>query len=279
MNIRIVTDSTCDLPPEIAKRYGIDIVPLHIHMGSETLLDGVDISKEEFYQRLPSYDPSPKTAAPGPDTFIQRWQALAEQGAQAILSIHISEALSATVNSAQLAAKQFSRIPVTVLDSSQLSLGLGFLVEKAAQFAEAGQKMEEIVEKLGDLMPRAYVFAALDTLEYLRRSGRMHIAVARFGEILRLKPLLFMNQGNPTAHRVRTRQKAMDRIHKWLAEFGPFEQLAVVHAGVQSRAEELRAQAHQLLPELEIPIVQITPVLGANLGIGALGFAGIARRK
>jgi DegV family protein with EDD domain len=279
MNIRIVTDSTCDLPAGIAQRYGIDIIPLHIHMGDETLLDGVDISKEEFYRRLPDYDPSPSTAAPGPDTFIQRWQALAEQGAQAILSIHISEALSATINSARLAAQQFARIPVTVLDSSQLSLGLGFLVEKAAQMAETGHKVEEIVEKLGDLMPHTYVFAALDTLEYLRRSGRMHFAVARFGEILRLKPLLFMNQGNPVAHRVRTRQKAMDRIHSWLHEYGPFEQLAVVHAGVQTRAEELRDQVCTLYPNLDIPIVQITPVLGANLGIGALGFAGIAIKK
>lgn len=279
MNIRIVTDSTCDLPAENARRYGIEIVPLHIHMGHETLLDGVDISKEEFYQRLPAYDPAPSTAAPGPDTFIQRWQALAEQGAQAILSIHISEALSATVNSARLAAQQFTHIPVTVLDSSQLSLGLGFLVERAAQMAKTGHRAEEIVEKLGELMPHTYVFAALDTLEYLRRSGRMHIAVARFGEILRLKPLLFMNQGNPVAHRVRTRQKAMGRIHSWLQEYGPFEQLAVVHAGVQARAEELRDQARKLLPNLEIPVVQITPVLGANLGIGALGFAGIAIRK
>jgi DegV family protein with EDD domain len=279
MNVRIVTDSTCDLPTEFAQRNNIEIVPLHINMGNETLLDGVDISKDQFYQRLPSYDPAPSTAAPGPDTFIQRWHSLAEQGAEAILSLHISESLSATVNSARLAAQQFTRIPVRVMDSSQLSLGLGFLVEKAAQFAQAGQKVDEIIKNLGDLMPRTYVFAALDTLEYLRRSGRMHIAVARFGEIIRLKPLLFMNQGNPSAHRVRTQKKAIERIHKWLTEYGPFEQLAVVHAGVQERAETLRDHANQLLPELEIPVVQITPVLGANLGIGAVGYAGIAKPK
>ncbi|MCJ7700418.1 MAG: DegV family protein [Anaerolineales bacterium] len=279
MSIRIVTDSTCDLPIEKVNRYGIEVVPLHIQMGEETLIDGVNITKEEFYQRLPDYDPAPSTAAPGPNTFIHRWEALAEQGANAILSIHISEALSSTINSARLAAEQFTRIPITVLDSLQLSLGLGFLVEKAAQFAESGQKVVEIVEKLNDIIPRAYVFAALDTLEYLRRSGRMHVAVARFGELLRLKPLVFMNQGSPKAHRVRTRHKAILRLFAWLDEYGPFEKLAVVHAGVQSRAEDLREQARRYLPDGEIPIVQITPVLGTNLGIGALGFAGIAKEK
>ena len=279
MSIRIITDSTCDLPPETVDRYGIEIIPLYIHMGNETLIDGVDITKAEFYRRLPDYDPAPHTAAPGTETFTRRFEALADQGAKAILSIHISEALSATINSARIAAQEFTRIPVTVVDSGQLSLGLGYLVEVAAQLAEAGRKIEEIVGKLKEIMPRAYVFAALDTLEYLRRSGRMHIAVARFGEILRLKPLLHMNQGDPTAHRVRTRQRAMARLFDWLEEHGPFEQLAIVHAGVQARAEALRDQAAHYLPGKDIITMQITPVLGANLGIGALGFAGIAKEK
>ncbi len=279
MSIRIVTDSTCDLPAETIAEYGIEVIPLHINMGSEIFFDGVNITKEEFYRRLPEYDPSPSTAAPGPEVFAERFEALAEQGAQAILSIHISESLSATINSARLAAKEFTRIPVTVLDSTQLSLGMGFLVRHAAHMAKLGAKLEEIVEKLNAMMPRAYVFAALDTLEYLRRSGRMHIAVARFGELLRLKPLVFMNNGKPDAHRVRTRQNAINRLFTWLDEYGPFEQLAVVHAGVQERAEELREQARKYLPEGEIIIQQITPVLGTNLGIGALGFAGIAKEK
>lgn len=279
MNIRIVTDSTCDLPAETIAEYGIEVVPLNIHMGDETLIDGVNITKEEFYTRLPDYDPSPSTAAPGPDVFIKHFEELAEQGAQAILSIHISEALSATINSARLAAKEFTRIPVIVLDSTQLSLGMGFLVRHAAHMAKLGAKLEEIIAKLNEMMPRTYVFAALDTLEYLRRSGRMHIAVARFGEMLRLKPLVYMNGGKPEAHRVRTRQKAIERLFHWMDEHGPFEQLAIVHAGVQERAEELREQAKKYLPDSDIVIQQITPVLGTNLGIGALGFAGIAKEK
>ena len=279
MNTFILTDSTCDLPAKIIARYGIEVTPLHINMGSESFFDGVNITKEEFYRRLPDYDPAPSTAAPGAELFIKHFEALFQRGAKEILSIHISESLSATINSARLAAKEFTKIPVTVLDSSQLSLGMGFLVERAAQMAEAGKKAEEIVSKLREIMPRTYVFAALDTLEYLRRSGRMHIAVARFGELLRLKPLVFMNGGKPDAHRVRTREKAMARLFTWLDKHGPFEQLAIVHAGVQERAEALREEARKYFPDGEIIIQQITPVLGTNLGIGALGFAGIAKEK
>lgn len=277
--IGILTDSTADLPQDVIEEYGIEVAPLYINMGSERFTDGVDLTKAEFYRRLPDYDPAPSTAAPGAELFMHGYEKLVARGATQILSMHISESLSATVNSARMAAKEFTQVPVTVLDSSQLSLGLGFLVEHAAKMAQAGKKMEEIVSKLNDLMPRTYVFAALDTLEYLRRSGRMHIAVARFGELLRLKPLVYMNGGNPEAHRVRTRQKAIERLFSWMDEHGPFEQLAVVHAGVQERAEELREQARKYLPAGEIIIQQITPVLGTNLGIGALGFAGIAKEK
>jgi DegV family protein with EDD domain len=279
MKIAIVTDSTCDLDPEVVQRYGIEIVPLFIQMGEERLIDGVNITKDEFYTRLPDYDPAPSTATPGPEIFIKRFEELVDKGVQAILSIHISEALSATINSARTAAKEFTRIPVTVLDSGQLSLGLGFLVEKAAQMAQAGQKLEEILDTLKNMMPRTYVFAALDTLEYLRRSGRMHIAVARFGEILRLKPLLHMNQGKPVAHRVRTTRRALDRLFEWLDSYGPYQQLAVLHAGVETRAEDLRQKVLKYLPDAEIAIHQITPVLGSHLGVGALGFAVVSQEK
>ncbi|MFH2039702.1 MAG: DegV family protein [Chloroflexota bacterium] len=277
MKIAIVTDSTCDLPADSVQRYGIEVLPLFIQMGEERLMDGVNITKDEFYTRLPDYDPAPTTATPGPEIFITHYEELADKGFEAILSIHISEVLSATINSARTAAKEFTRIPVSVLDSGQLSLGLGFLVEKAARMAQSGNKIEEILESLKDLMPRTYVFAALDTLEYLRRSGRMHVAVARFGEILKLKPLLHMNQGKPVAHRVRTTRRATERLISWLDEYGPFQELAVLHAGVESRAEALREQVRNYLPDAEISIQQITPALGCHLGVGALGFAVISQ--
>lgn len=276
MNIYIVTDSTCDLPTQVISAHKIEVIPLHINQGENTFLDGVNLTREQFYAQLPDFKPAPKTAAPSPEIFRQKYEQLAEEGAKFILSIHISESLSATINSARLAAEQFTRIPVTVLDSTQLSLGLGFIVEKAAQMAKLGHKVEDILTELHEMMKRTYVFASLKTLEYLRRSGRMHFALARLGEILQIKPLLHMNQGNPTAHRARTQSRATERLFEWLREYAPYERLAVVHAGVQEEAEAMRERIREFLPNGEIPVVQITPVLGSHLGVGALGFACIS---
>ena len=278
MNLRIVTDSTCDLPAETARLLDITVIPLNIHVGERTFLDGVDLTREEFYARLPGFTPAPRTAAPGPEVFAQIYERLANEGAQAILSIHISESLSATVNSARAAAEEFTRIPVTVLDSGQLSLGMGFLVEKAAQLAQVGQRTDQVLAALQGVMKRTYVFASLKTLEYLRRSGRMHFALAKLGEILQIKPLLHMNLGKPSALRARTQQRAIERLLEWLAEYAPFEKLAILHAGVTEEAQRLREQVRSYFPEGDdVPIVQITPVLGAHLGIGALGFACISK--
>lgn len=277
MRIRIVTDSTCDLPEEIIHRHKISVIPLTINVGERSFLDGVDLTRSEFYARLPGFVPHPKTAAPGPEVFTETYQRLVQEDAQAILSIHISETLSATINSARIAAEKFSAIPVKVFDPGQLSLGLGFIVERAAELAEAGKDVQEILNALHELMKRAYVFASLKTLEYLRRSGRMNFALAAFGEMLQLKPLLHMNMGKATAHRTRTQKRATARLLEWLAEYAPYERLAIVHAGVQEEAEALLVQARTWFPQSEIIITQITPVLGAHLGIGALGFACISK--
>jgi DegV family protein with EDD domain len=278
MDIRIVTDSACDLPDEIVKEQDITVVPLYINVGEESYLDGVNLTREEFYKNLPSYSPAPKTATPSVATFLHAYERLAEEGARAILSIHLSETLSATINSARTAAEQFTRIPVTVLDSAQLSLGAGFLVEKAAQMAKLGRTVEEIISALQGFMKRTYVFASLKTLEYLRRGGRMNSTIAHFGEFLQIKPLLHMNMGKASAHRTRTNKRARQRLLDWLAEYAPYEKLAIVHAGIQEEAEALREQIRSFFPEDgRVPVVQISPVLGAHLGIGAIGFACISK--
>ncbi len=277
MTIRIVTDSTCDLPEETINRHAIAVVPLTIHVGDKAFQDGVDLTHREFYTQLPHFNPYPTTATPGPEVFTQVFERLAGEGAQAILSIHISETLSATVNSARLAAEQFKRIPVSVLDSTQLSLGMGFIVERAAQLAELGEEAQEIISALKNLMKRVYVFASLKTLEYLRRSGRMNIALARFGELIQLKPLLHMHMGKASAYRARTQKRAAARLLEWLAAYAPYEKLAIVHAGVHEEAEALRQQALSYFPQGEVLITEITPLLGAHLGIGALGFACISK--
>jgi len=277
MNIRIVTDSTCDLPEEIVRQQAITVIPLYINVNEKSYLDGVDITRDEFYAQLPGYFPAPKTATPSIETFIQAYERLADEGAQSILSIHMSETLSATVDSARAAAERFIRIPVTVLDSTQLSLGMGFLVEKAAQMVRLGKTMEEIVSTLKETMKRTYVFASLKTMEYLRRSGRMNAAIAMFGEILQIKPLVHMNMGKASAHRTRTQKRATEQLLAWLDEYAPYEKLAIVHAGKREEAESLYEQVCSYFPQGVVSIVQITPVLGAHLGIGALGFACISK--
>jgi DegV family protein with EDD domain len=273
MTIRIVTDSTCDLPQASLDRYGIVVVPLYINFGAQGYQDGVEISREEFYQRLPQSDPLPTTATPGPDAFHQVYEALAAEGATEILSIHISINLSATVDSARVAAGETTSVPVTVFDSRQLSLGTGFLVERAAQAAQQGRSLNEIIALLEDQIARTHVFAALDTLEYLRRSGRMNGIVAGLGNLLQLKPILTMYEGQPGAERIRTRSRALGRVVHLLKEVGPLEKVALVHAHAPEQSELLRELAQPLLPAGELPSVEITPVIGTHIGPGAVGFA------
>jgi len=260
-------------------QYGITVIPLYINFGTEGYLDGVELSRHEFYERLPDYDPPPTTAAPGTELFRQTYDRLAAEGATQILSIHISPSLSATLNVAQLAAQETQTVPVTAFDSGQLSLGLGFIVLAAAEAAAAGRPLNDIIDMLREKTSRTHVFAALETLEYLRRSGRMNRAVASLGNLLQIKPLLRMHNGNPTAERVRTNNGATKRLLHILSELAPLEQVALVHAHAPDRAETLRQHAKHLLPAGEIPCVEITPVLGANLGPGTVGFACVTTRK
>ena len=278
MTIGIVTDSTCDLPEEIIAQYGIGVVPLFVNFGAESYRDLVDISREAFYARLPDCDPAPTTAMPGPQMFLQAYEKLAQEGATEILSIHISSSLSAVVNTARLAAPE-SSIPVTVLDSGSLSMGTGFLVWAAAKAAAEGRSRDEIVALLKEQGLRTHVFAALDTLEFLRRSGRMNRALAAVGKWLQMKPLLKMHDGNPTAERVRTTEAAIQRLVALLEEQTPLESVALVHTHAPDKVQALLQQARHLLPEGEVLSMDITPVFGTHLGPGAAGFACVTARK
>lgn len=183
MSVRIVTDSTCDLPAETISRYGICVVPLYINVGEQGFLDGIDISREEFYEKLPKFPVHPTTAVPSPQKFRALYDSLADESATEVLSIHISVSLSAVVNVAHTAAKETSSIPVTVFDSQQLSLGTGFLVETAARMAAAGSSIAEILSALNAQITRSHVFAVLDTLEFLKRSGRMNKYLVGFATL------------------------------------------------------------------------------------------------
>lgn len=279
MSIRLVTDSTCDLPQEIIQAYGIGVVPMYIHTNGDSYLDGIDLTREEFYRRLPEFDPAPTTAAPSPEKFRQIYEELAREGASEVLSIHISMSLSAVLNVAKLAAEETTVLPVTVFDSRQLSLGTGFLVETAAKAATEGKPMDEILTILEEQISRTHVFAVLDTMEFLRRSGRVSGLVAGFGSLLQVKPLLKMYDGEPTSERVRTTHGAFNKLESLLAERAPFERVALVHTHAGEQAELLKKRVEHLLPEGELISVDITPVIGAHIGPGAVGFVCISARS
>jgi DegV family protein with EDD domain len=252
---------------------------MYIHANGESYLDGIDITREEFYRRLPEFDPAPTTATPGPDKFLQVYKDAVGEGASEILSIHITSSLSAVLDVARLAAKDTRGIPVTVFDSKQLSLGTGFIVEAAAKAAVQGLSMSAILDMLVELISRTHVFAILDTMEFLRRSGRISGLMARFGSLLKVKPLLKMYEGVPTSERVRTTNGAFDRLEKLLIERAPFERIALVHTHSCEQAELLKKKVLHLLPEGDLLSVDITPVFGVHLGPGAVGFACISARK
>ena len=278
MTIKIVTDSTCDLPKSVVEELGITVVPLFINIGDKGYLDGVDISRKDFYTDLPDYTTHPTTATPGVDTFTQVFHELFADGATHILSIHISKSLSAIVEVAQTAANEFTQKPVTVRDSNQLSLGTGFQVEAAARMAIEGKPTQEILDTLDNIMSHTYVAAGLDTLEYLRRSGRMNIFMMRLGSLLQLKPILTMKNGLPGSVQVRTTKKAEARLIKMLEEHQPIERFALLHTNAPEKAEAFLALVADLIPAREAySSVDITPVIGAHIGPGAIGYAIISK--
>ncbi len=274
MTIRIVTDSTCDLPQSVIDTYHITVIPLYIHIGDKSYRDGVDLSRQDFYTRLPSLPVPPTTAVPGMNSFVEAYRGLVAEGATEILSIHISPTLSGVLNVAQAAAQEATDIPVTVVDSRQLSLGLGYTVLAAARMIAEGRSLSEVLALLADQIPRTYVFAALDTMEYLRRSGRVNHLIANVGELLRIKPLLKMNNGVATSERVRTQRRSYQRLVQLVGALGPIEQLALVHSNAADRAQALWTQARHLFAGITDPLsVDVTPLLGVHLGPGAVGFA------
>lgn len=279
MPVKIVTDSTCDLPRSIIAKYDITVVPLYINIGSNSYRDGVDLLRQEFYEQLLTLTPPPTTAAPGPVHFRHVYEQLAEQGATEILSIHLTSNLSATFNNARLGAQQTRQIAVTTFDSRQMSMGLGFLVLKAAQAAAKGETMAEIVALLESQITRVYVFAILDTLQFLKASGRIDWLRAGLGDLLQLKLLLTLHQGQISTEKVRTAKQASHRLRDLLTELAPLEQAIILHSHAPAKATLLHQYLTSLLPNRDSPFVEITPILGTHVGPGAVGVACLTALK
>jgi DegV family protein with EDD domain len=272
VSIKIVTDSTADIPPHLAEELDITVLPVYINIGENSYLDGVELTREEFYENLPAYDSHPKTSAPSLGSVVEAYERLAGGGATQILSIHVALTLSGVQNVAHAAAQMVKSAAVTVFDSQQLTLGLGFQALAAAKAAILGCSMGEIVEMLQGMVHRVYSFAALDTLEYLRRGGRLSRVQASVGALLRIKPLLFLHEGGLTLEKTRTTRGALARLQQCVCELGSLENLAVVHAGAREKADELWSRVRRFVPGIDTPIVtQVTPAIGVHVGPGAVG--------
>ena len=182
------------------------------------------------------------------------------------------------MNQASIAARDTVSALVHVIDGGQLSIGTGFLVETAARLASLGHSVEDIARSLNEQIKRTYTFAALDTLEFLKRSGRMHAYMSSLGGLLQIKPILRMHEGKPENEKVRTRERALARVVEILASLGPLERVALLHTNARERVAVLREKAAHLLPSGKLITEDITPVIGAHLGPGALGFGVITAK-
>ena len=277
MTIKVVTDSTCDLPPALAQQHGITVIPAYVNIGDQSFLDGVDLSREAFYTNLPTYRTPPTTAAPASGAFAEAYEAVTAAGAHEILSIHVAGNLSGMLNAARLGSESATSAPVTLFDSGQLSMGLGWLAVIAAKAAQAGCTLAEVLEILRQAQLRTRVAALLDTLEYLRRSGRVNWAQFGLGALLNIKPIVKMHQGVLEIERVRTHRRGWQRLLELFHETEPLAYLAVVHTNAPAEAQKLCEAVRDAHPAgIYPPIVEVTPAIGSHIGPGAVGFASVS---
>ncbi|MCZ2290205.1 MAG: DegV family protein [Anaerolineales bacterium] len=278
MKIGIVTDSTSDLPGDLAQRFGVEVVPTILVVEGKQYADGKDLSRGDFYARLPAMRTFPTTAAPSIGEFSARYQKLLQAGCDFVLSIHAASQLTAVCDIARQAADDFPG-RVAIVDSGSLSLGLGFQALAAAEAAESGADVETAIAFIADVRRRLRVFAALDTMDYLRRSGRVPAAVTLLGGMLSIKPLIELTDGLlKPAGATRTTRQADERMAALLKAGLPIERLAILHTGAESRARgflsRLMEECRRELPR-EILVVNVATVIGAHVGPNGLGFAAV----
>lgn len=271
--VRIVTDSACDLPADLADRLGIVIVPLTIRIDGTEYVDRRDLSTTEFWEKSNASPTLPETAAPAPGQFEQAYRELAADGATSVVVINLSGALSATIQSAELAARSVAPdIRVSVVDSRSVTVGLGAIVVACAELAADGAGHEAIVAHAEDLATRTKVWGALDSLDNLKKGGRIGGARALLASALAIKPIIEVRDGKvEQGGKQRTRSKALAFLVDKLVAAGPITQLSVL----QADCDDVEQFLAMLRPHHSGPIVvgDIGPVVGSHAGRGAIGIA------
>jgi DegV family protein with EDD domain len=272
VGVRVVTDSSCDLPVQRAEELGIEIVPLTIRFGDKEYVDRVELTNEEFWAKVATSDVLPETAAPSAGAFEEVFRRLADEGADGIVCINLSSRLSATMQSAQLAAKQLQgTCPVEVVDSLMVSMGLGLQCINAVQLAQQGQDAEAIARATESQARRTRLVGALDTLEHLRRGGRIGAAQALLGGVLSIKPVIEVRDGAVAeAGKVRTRSKSLRLLADKVVQANRPQQVFVFDAQAPD-IDELVDMLAAAVPRNEIEFGTIGPVIGTHAGPRTIG--------
>lgn len=271
--IKVVTDSTSDILPAAAARLGVDVVPLSVRFGEEQFRDGVDLSPEQFYRRLPDTRVQPSTSQPTPEQFAEVYRRHVDAG-DSVVSVHISAKLSGTLQSASLAAQEFPDGAVRVVDSTTVSAGMQFLVRGALADIAAGAGQDVVAERMEERRERIGVYVLLDTLTYLQRGGRIGRAQGLLGGILSLKPLLRVADGEVQAEaRVRSRKQGIAKLVEIAAANRPLEGLGVFHCGAPDLLALVEPQLRADHPGLDIFDGQLGAVVGTYSGPGGVGIA------
>ncbi len=275
--VRIVTDSACDLPQAVADEFGIEIVPLTIRIDGHEYVDRLDLSVAEFWAKCAASATLPETAAPAPGQFEQTYRALAADGASSVVTISLSGALSATMQSAELAARSVADlIPVSVIDSRSATLGLGAIVASCAHMAAGGATHDEVVAHATDLAGRTHVWGALNTLDNLKKGGRIGGAKALLASALAIKPIIEVREGKvEQGGKQRTRSKALAFLVEKVAAVEGLDSLFVLHADCR----DVDQFVAMLRPHVdgEIVVGDIGPVVGSHAGRGTIGVAFFTR--
>jgi DegV family protein with EDD domain len=270
--IKIVTDSTADIPPDLVA--DITVVPCFIQFGATSFLDDVDITREQFYARLASGGELPTTASPSAGMFEQAYRRVVGESDE-VISLHVASALSSVCNAARVGAQAVDPERITIFDSESVTMGLGWLCLAAARAARAGMSRAQIITLLDRMKPRIHVLAAPDTLEFLRRSGRVGWASAIVGQLLHIRPVIGVYRGIVRSiDRARTRARSIQRLVELVAALGRLESLAVLHTTAQEAAAQLARRVTPLAPQ-PIPVVEVTPVIGTHVGPNGLGLAAV----
>jgi DegV family protein with EDD domain len=276
--VRIVTDSTADIPAELATKLKIAIVPSYVILGSESYRDGVELTKEQFYERLSAVREIPTTATPPPAAYEEVYRRLASETNE-IVSIQLAANLSGLYNAASVAAQGVSEARIVVIDSEQVTMGYGLMAVAAGEAAQQGATLEEVVGLVEGMKDRSRVLAVLDTLEFLHRGGRVGWARATVGTLMRIKPIIEVHRGEVRlVERARTRARSLDRLVGMIQALGPLERAIVLHADAPDRAGQLADRVQALLPEWERLVGQAGVTVASHTGPGAIGIACVTAR-